>query len=208
MSATGRGGKRDVLDRYYTPGPLAESLTALLPIKPSDRVVEPSCGGGAFVRALLRRTPRVHAFDLDPRARGLASTPFSTTGNFLVQPTPETGFDWCVGNPPYGHAERHVIHSLRFVREGGSVAFLLRLAFLEGQKRIGFWRRHPARRVFVLAERPSFTGGGTDSAAYGFFVWQKGWQGETALRVVSWRGDRERALSLPLVDAPAPRPGD
>ncbi len=187
MSATGRGKPRDLLDRYYTPGPLAESLTSLLPIRASDRVVEPSCGGGAFARALLRRTPRVHVFDLDPGARGLRLSPFSVCGDFLRQPEPATGFDWCVGNPPSQHAERHVHHALRFVREGGSVAFLLRLAFLEGQKRIGFWRRHPARRVFVLAERPSFSGGGTDNAAYGFFVWQKGWQGESALRVVSWR---------------------
>ena len=196
MSATGRGRPRDVLDRYYTPGALAESLTSLLPIRSSDRVVEPSCGGGAFVRALLRRTPRVHAFDLDPEARGLRATPFATSGDFLRQKEPEKLFDFAVGNPPYQDAERHVVHVLRFVRKGGSVAFLLRLGFLEGQKRIAFWRRFPARRVFVLSERPSFTGGGTDSAAYAFFVWEKGWKGETSLRVVSWRGDREKAVSL------------
>ena len=196
MSATGRGKPRDLLDRYYTPALLAERLTALLPVRETDRVLEPSCGGGAFVRALLRRSPRVHALDLDSNARGLAATPFARVGDFLREPVPDRGFDWIVGNPPYQDAEAHVAHALRCVREGGSVAFLLRLGFLEGQKRIPFWRTHPARRVFVLSERPSFTGGGTDSAAYGFFWWSRGWREETSLRVLSWRGDRDRALSL------------
>lgn len=187
MSATNRGGSREKLDRYYTPGVLAERLTSLLQIRPSDRVVEPSCGGGAFVRALLRRTPRVHVYDVDSTAHGLSETPWATCGDFLRAPIPERGFDWCVGNPPYRDAHLHVLHSLRFVREGGSVAFLLRLAFLEGRSRFPFWRENPARRVFVLAERPSFTGGRADSAAYGFFVWQRGWRGDTSLRVVSWR---------------------
>ena len=198
MSSTRRGARREILDRYYTPDPLAEALTALLPIRATDRAVEPSCGGGAFVRAIMRRTPRVHALDLDPKARGLSETPFSRVGDFLREPTPEIGYDWCVGNPPYQGAERHVLRGLRSVREGGSVAFLLRLGFLEGQNRINFWRQHPARKVFVLSERPSFTGRGTDSAAYGFFWWTRGWTGETSLRVVSWRGVRARSLALPL----------
>jgi hypothetical protein len=35
--------------------------------------------------------------------------------------------------------------------------------------------------VHVLSRRPSFTGGGTDSAAYGWFVWRKGYVGSPRL---------------------------
>lgn len=43
------------------------------------------------------------------------------------------------------------------------------------------------RHALTLSERPSFTGGGTDSTPYGLFVWSRGWQAATRLRVVSWR---------------------
>jgi hypothetical protein len=67
------------------------------------------------------------------------------------------------------------------------VAFLLRLGFLESSKRLEFWRRWPCRKVFVLAERPSFTGGGTDSAAYALFWWDKVHQRATELEIISWK---------------------
>lgn len=88
--------------------------------------------------------------------------------------------DWIVGNPPFTGAEAHVRMALREASVG--VAFLLRLAFLESAARIPFWREHPAADVHVLSRRPSFTGSGTDSAAYGWFVWRRGYAGPTVLR--------------------------
>ena len=55
-----------------------------------------------------------------------------------------------------------------------------------GRKRAPFWREHPAAEVRVFSERPSFTGGKTDSCAYGLFVWRAGVV-ETRLRWLSWR---------------------
>ena len=63
-----------------------------------------------------------------------------------------------------------VDQALRFAE---NVAFLLRLAAMETAARAPMWKRWPLRRVTVLAERPSFTGGRTDNAAYGFFHWQR-----------------------------------
>ena len=85
--------------------------------------------------------------------------------------TPFLAFDgasyrWIVGNPPFRGFEQHVDHALTL---GRHVAFLLRLAVLESAGRVECWSRWPLRRVWCLAERPSFTGSGTDSAAYGFF---------------------------------------
>jgi len=42
---------------------------------------------------------------------------------------------------------------------------------LESKKRKDFWQRHPVNGLYVLSERPSFTGGKTDAAAYAWFVW-------------------------------------
>lgn len=76
------------------------------------------------------------------------------------------------------------------------VAFLLPLSFLESAERgvkskvhkTPFWKEHPATCVYVLSERPSFTGKGTDSNAYGFFVWQnRRVKYPTRLEMISWR---------------------
>ena len=56
---------RHPLDAYYTPRPLAQALIEQLPITASQSVLEPSSGGGAFVQALLSKTPRVTALDIE-----------------------------------------------------------------------------------------------------------------------------------------------
>jgi hypothetical protein len=83
-----------------------------------------------------------------------------------------------IGTPPYRQAQEHVERAIGIATADrtmpGGVAFLLRLAFLEGQGRAEFWRKHPPTEVHVLTRRPSFTGGKTDSCAYAFFVWHGG----------------------------------
>jgi hypothetical protein len=73
----------------------------------------------------------------------------------------------CIGNPPYLDAAAHVAKALEVAP---IVAFLLRLNFLGSAKRLNFWRHHPAD-VYVLSERPSFDGEGTDATEYAWFVW-------------------------------------
>lgn len=158
---------------------------ALLPIGRTDRVWEPHVGGGAFARAIERRTPWVMVSDLDPCAPGLKIGSFSSSGaDFLDL---DWSADWIIGNPPFRDAESHIRHALTLAP---NVAFLLRLAMLEGKTRRALWEEHPPAQVWVLAERPSFTGGGTDSAAYGFFWWDREWTRPTELGWVSWRGGR------------------
>jgi hypothetical protein len=104
----------------------------------------------------------------------------------------EPRFDVIIGNPPYNAAETHVRRALSLrSKPFGVVAFLLRLAFLESAERVPFWREHPASKIYVLSERPSFSGGTTDNAAYGIFVWSTWHRGPTELEVVQWKGARE-----------------
>lgn len=183
MSAAGLGGPRRPLDAYQTPYPLALAALARMPwLLDGARVaLEPSAGGGAWVRALRAarasdERPRpltVLAVDLDPAAPGLALADLGRAGDFLAwEPDPLARPDLVVGNPPFSAAEAHARHALAVARPGsGRVALLLRLAFLEGLRRLPFWREHPPSVVLPLARRPSFTGGGTDSCAYAVFAW-------------------------------------
>jgi len=174
--------KRRARDAYYTPDALASALVGLLDVD-GLTVWEPHVGGGAFASAArdagaslyisdVHDTSVAAAMDLQPRAAAVA--------DFVdLKWAP----DWIIGNPPYRQAEEHIRHALTCCDR---VAFLLRLGVLESTKRAPLWVDHPPAVVHVLQQRPSFTGGGTDSAAYGFFVWEPH-EGPTALRWLSWR---------------------
>ena len=152
-------------DAYYTPEPLAEKLVGLLPMGEGDYVMEPSVGGGAFARSLRNRGAVVVGCDIDPAVKGALLCSAFIEADFLKLPPPFE-FEWVVGNPPYTNVEEHIDRALEFAP---NVAFLLRLAVLESGSRVKKWAEWPLRRVWVLAERPSFTGRGTDACAYGWF---------------------------------------
>jgi len=176
---------RRPLDAYYTPDDLAEALVASLPVRMLSTALEPSCGGGAFVRALRLRGVAVLGLDIDPEADGLADANMAQVGDFLTYQHDIACPEWIIGNPPFSDAEAHVRHAIDIT--GRHVAFLLRLAFLESRKRVPFWKEHPPRKVWVLSERPSFTGGSTDSCAYGWFWFDNEHRGPTELDWISWK---------------------
>lgn len=192
MSSTNRGAERVALDAYYTPDAVARACVATIAADVRLRKCwEPHAGGGAFVRALHAADADVIASDIHlldeegrhrwPEAEWSAGVDFlHTSETFRPGPRPH----WIVGNPPFNEAEAHVRKALDTATIG--VAFLLRLAFLESTKRLPFWRENPPAEVYVFARRPSFTGGATDSAAYGWFVWRKGWDREPVLRWLEW----------------------
>ena len=154
-------------DSYFTPDLLATKLVGLIPVA-GCVCWEPHAGGGAFVRALtVAGAAAVIAGDINGRWGG--------PRDFLAESMPPVArLDWIVGNPPFRNHEAHIDHALGMAP---NVAFLLRLAVMESAARAPMWKRWPLRRVTVLAERPSFTKGGTDAAAYGFFWWQRGYTG-------------------------------
>lgn len=189
MSRALAKAKRQPLDGYYTPDALAVALWRTFVISIALgwelrragrplQVLEPSVGGGAWVRAVrgLSASADAHVtgVDIDPSATGLAAADLGIVGDFVrfarMEPYPEP--DVVVGNPPYSVAAKHVEVALNTVRVGGAVAFLLRLAFLESEERTEFWARFKPAVVVPLAHRPSFSGGGTDNCAYGLFVWR------------------------------------
>lgn len=118
-------------------------------------------------------------------------------GDFLTAGGTRGGSDLVIGNPPYIHAEEFCRKALDFLRPGGILLYLLRLTFLESKRRLRFFREDLPRHVAVLSRRPSFMEDGsrkTSPDAYAFYVWQKGYRGETTL---SWiNTDEEGGLSL------------
>ena len=194
MSST-TGTNRRAGDIYYTPDDLADALTGLLNIGLDDVVWEPHAGGGAFVRAALTWTTHVLASDVDPAAPFMADERCSGAKRWteeFLSCAPALWFrpDVIIGNPPFRDFEAHVSHALRHTPR---VAFLLRLAAMESKKRVEIWRRWPLSRVYVLAERPSFTGGGTDSCPYGWFIFDGAERGHARI-FPGWAPERTERL--------------
>lgn len=93
---------------YYTPDDLARFLTRWVQPTSGTRVLEPSCGDGAFFPSLLGTGAKVTAFELEPEeaakaaARGLPNCTIHNK-DFLGWALDNKGgrFDAVIGNPPF-----------------------------------------------------------------------------------------------------------
>ncbi len=93
-----------------------------------------------------------------------------------------------VTNPPYKYAQQFVEKALSIIPEGKKVAMFLKLTFLEGKARRTLFRSTPPIRVWVSSSRlkcamnGDFDKYGSSAAAYAWFVWEKGYKGETTVK--------------------------
>lgn len=190
MSATGRGATRAPLDFYGTPEwCVRRYLDKRCMALPGNRWLEPSAGNGAIIRAVnawyaVQALDPVNwvAVDICPLAPGIAQADF-----LAPDVTTANKFDLCIGNPPYSLAMEFIEKGLTVAHE---VAFLLRLNFLETDKRAEFFHTHPCD-VHVLPNRPSFTTDGhTDATAYAWFEFGAGHTGKIDVLALTSKAER------------------
>ena len=168
MSAHAKGKRSNGhADSDYCPTPAscARALVAVLPILPSDVVVDVGAGNGAFsaavnlvhdvspiaVEAFPSRYPKLHQLHRDGVVQSIVKRRYETW-----MPTPAQRADWTIGNPPYSLAELFLAHALYATKPGGHVALLLRYGFLVTAGRTLLMRRDPPRFVYGLQTRPTF----------------------------------------------------
>jgi hypothetical protein len=171
MSSTNRGGQRNPADYYPTPAWCVDRLLDAVAL-PGGRWVEPAAGDGAIIRAVNARVPGVawtcHELraECEPALLALPGVEAVHVGSYLHTAAPLA--DVIITNPPFSLARDFVAASLPRARY---VAMLLRLNFLSSGERANLMRSN-APDVYVLPNRPSFSGGGrTDSVEYAWFVW-------------------------------------
>lgn len=167
MSATGRGAERVANDFYATPAWCVHRLLDRVALPSGGHWLEPACGDGAIIRAVQShgdgaRSPRWTALDLNPQMPG------GIMSDFLQwKPPARLRYRVCFANPPYRLA-------MDFVRRAHDLAditvMLLRLNWLASAERCHWLRRHMPD-VYVLPNRPSFTGKGADSTEYAWLLW-------------------------------------
>lgn len=175
---------REANDYYATEPKAARLLMEVETFSPC--VWECACGAGHLAQEFTRAGYQVYASDLVDRGYGFLQ-------DFLSAPAPPApGFD-IVTNPPYIRAAEFVKHALEIVEPGRKVAMFLKLQFLEGQARRELFQRWPPRTVYVSSARLRCAKNGdfehcregSSAVAYAWYVWVKGYTGDTVLRWIN-----------------------
>jgi hypothetical protein len=179
--------ERREFDAYETPINSIVSLLSRYPLG-NGTILEPSAGSGNFVRTLRKLGYTNHITGVEVRGNEVSELEKYCDevicGDFLTYNFTQT-YDIIFGNPPYNQAMDFVTKSLGLLDRHGALILLLRTAFLESKKRHEFWQANPVTRLWVLSERPSFTGdGNTDNSSYSWFIWEKGFAKNQEIKVI------------------------
>jgi hypothetical protein len=161
--------KRESNDFYPTP-PYA-TLELLKKEQFEGSIWECACGDGAISKLLPRE--KLFSSDLYNRGYGISDLDFlncndKKTNNIIT-------------NPPYKLAQEFVVHALECTDK--KVAMLLKLNFLEGQKRYELFNNTPLKAVYVFSKRLSFDKGnekgkGNGLLAYAWYIWEHSYKGK------------------------------
>jgi hypothetical protein len=170
------------LDLYETPSVAVEALLRVEQIP--HTIWEPAAGRGAIVRVLRDRGHAVIASDIYDYG-GL-----HFVRDFLGESKVPTGCFCIVTNPPFQIAERFVAHALGL---SPLVIMLLRLAFMESERRCnilegrGLARVHVFRKRLPMMHRDGWEGRKANSGmAFCWMAWERGYVGPTIIDRISW----------------------
>ena len=170
---------------YYATEPKAVDLL-LVEEAFAPTIWECACGEGHLSKALTKAGYSVISTDLIYRGFG-----YPASVDFLSD-RDEGCFDGdIITNPPYKYALEFVKQALHVIRPHNKVAMFLKLTFLEGQKRKGFFISNPPKTVYVSSSRllcarnGEFEKFGSSAVAYAWYVWEKGYSGDTVIKWIN-----------------------
>lgn len=171
-------------DFYATPGVAVRALVACQELP--HWIWEPACGDGAIVSELRDAGHGVVATDLVDRG-----CPESRHGwDFLMEQSLPAHVEAIVTNPPFKNAEEFVRHALRLCPK---VIMLLRLAFMESDRRTDILDRAGLCRVLVFRKRlPMMRRAGWEvrkansGMAFAWFVWERDYDKPATIERISW----------------------
>jgi hypothetical protein len=150
----------------------------------NKNIWECACGQGHLSEIFKNAEHNVKSTDLVDRGYG------ETGIDFLSQTELFDGD--IITNPPYKYAKEFVEKGLELVNDGNKVIMFLKLQFMEGKARKKLFIQHPPKTIYVSSSRITcaknadfemMKAGGGSAVAYAWYVWEKGFNGET---IVKW----------------------
>lgn len=176
-------GEREANDYYATdPHALELFLEAIKRdnFKLCKRIWECACGQGHLSKILIDKGYIVKSTDLIDRGYGEGGI------DFLKQR--EGWHGDILTNPPYKYAEDFVEKALKLLEQGNHCVMFLKVQFLEGQSRRELFEHCPPKYVYVHSKRANcakngnFEKYGSSAICYCWYIWEKGFKGESIIR--------------------------
>jgi len=181
LGASNHSEHERALDDYYATNP-----SVLTPLLDNEDLLlniwENACGAGHLSKKLEKVNFKVKSSDKVNRGYG-------EIFDFLKEPVQEWDGD-ILTNPPYKYAQEWVEKSMKTLHDKNKLCLFLKLLFLEGQKRKEMFKKYPPQTVYVFSARQKcvlngdFENSDSSAVCYAWFVWEKGYTGETVLKWV------------------------
>ena len=188
LGASNHTDKEREMHDYYATEPKAIELLLQLE-KFSPYIWECACGEGHLSEVLKAHGYKVKSSDIIDRGY-----PGTETRDFLKIKKEDIDRDCSrdiITNPPYKYAKEFVEHALDISMDSTKVAMFLKVQFLEGKARKELFEKHPPKKIYISSSRllcaknGDFEGmrkGGGSAVAYAWFIWEKGYKGDTIVR--------------------------
>lgn len=180
--------EREENDFYATDPKAAHDLIACEPEIFTDKQVpiwEPACGLGHLSNVFLSLGYKVRTSDIINRTSGndIEILDFLSLDQKCFEKWPGN----IVTNPPYKFCTEFVLRALDVIEEGKYVCMFLKLQTLEGYDRYQkLFKHNPPCRVHVYVKRIQCAKNGdfkgTSAVCYAWFVWKKGYKGDTIIK--------------------------
>lgn len=185
MGASNHSQKERQNEDYYATDPNA--LEIFLDKLQADKIVlhkeiwECACGEGHLSKVLEKNGYKVWSTDLINRGYGTGNTDF-------LKSLPDEWAGDILTNPPYKYAKEFVEKALEITKTGCYTIMFLKIQFLEGQARLELFKKYPPKFIYVNSKRQLCAMNGefekykATAICYCWFVWQKGYTGESIVR--------------------------
>ena len=185
MGATSHSkGEREKHD-YYATDPVA--VEELLKVETFNNYVwECAYGEGHIGNVLENNGYKVYKTDIVKRSK-----PLDKLLNFLTFENKKLRKVDIITNPLYKYAKEFVEKSLDIIENGCKVAMLLKLTFLESKSRRELFETNPPKYIYVFSKRITCAINGefdkisSSAIAYAWFVWVKGYKGNTIIKWIN-----------------------
>lgn len=165
---------------YYATDPKA--LELLLELEQfNHNIWENACGEGHLSEVLIREGYNVKSTDLIDRGYGEGGVDF-LKGDF------EMFNGDIITNPPYKYAKQFIEKSLSLIPKGNRIAMFLKLTFMESKGRKQMFIDNPPKVIYVSSSRllcaknGDFTKKESSAVAYAWYIWEKGYKGDTVIK--------------------------
>ena len=184
LGASNHTSKERQTEDYYATEPKAMELLPEVERFNKD-VWECACGEGHLSEVLKNNGYDVYSTDLIDRGYGDGIIDF-------LSPNIQRWVGDIITNPPYKYAQQFIEKSLSIIPDKNKVAMFLKVQFLEGKARKKLFTKHPPKVIYVSSSRllcaknamfDRMRAGGGSAVAYAWYVWEKGYKGDT---IVKW----------------------